>query len=191
MNRYLLLRLAVTVVSSVTAITATTIDFEAQGATAPSAFNSTLNSPLVIGIATFTGGKLLKGEVGGADATAVYATTGFIAGYTDPLIITFSQPVSNVSLVVTNETPDTYTLMDNLGGSAPLAIGNNINQTLSLNDIGVTQVSISTAAPVNWDFAIDNVSFTTAVTSAPEPLTVLPIAGFLGVFLLRRRACQR
>src|SRR5581483_2046640 len=191
MNRYLLAKLAVTVLSTAAAMTATTIDFEAQGATAPAAFNATLNSPLVIGIATFTGGKLLKNEAGGVDATAVYATTGFITGYTDPLVIAFSQPVSNVSLVVTNETPDTYTLMDNLGGSVALAAGNNVNQVLSLSDIGATQISIGTASPVGWDFAIDTVSFTPAPTSAPEPLTAFPVAAFLGVFLLRRRAHQR
>lgn len=172
--------LLLTVLWMTTAASATTIDFEAQGAGAPSTFNATLNSPLVIGIATFTGGKLLNNEAvavpPSADPTAVYATTGFLPGYADPLVISFSQPVSNVSLLVTNETPDTYTLSDNAGHSSSLAIGNNVTQMLSLVDSGVTQVTVATAATAGWDFAIDNVTFTTTV---PEPSPTIPVAGAL------------
>ncbi len=178
MTRSLMVRLAIAVLSTVAATNATTIDFEAQGASAPSAFNGTLNSPLVIGIATFTGGKLLKNEAASVDATAVYATVGGVAGYTDPLVITFSQAVNNVSLMVTNETPDTYTLADNLGNSFGLTASANSNQTLSLTDSGVTQITIATTATVGWDFAIDNVSFTSS--AVPEPSTV----GFFSLGLM-------
>lgn len=175
------LRLSLALLSVAAALDATTIDFEAQGIGAPSTFNTTLNSPLVIGIATFAGGKLLNDETTAtpppADATVVYATTGFLSGYTDPLTITFSQPVSNVSLSVTNETADTYTLTDNAGHSVSLAIGTNVNQTLTLGDSGVTQLTISTLATVGWDFAIDNVSFTPV--AVPEPEMALPVAGAL------------
>ncbi|MBV8833808.1 MAG: PEP-CTERM sorting domain-containing protein [Acidobacteriaceae bacterium] len=182
-------RLALLTVLAVAAVNATTIDFEAQGTSAPSTFNTTLNSPLVIGIATFTGGKLLKNEAVAvpppAETSAVYATTGFLTGYTDPLVITFTQPVSNVSLIVTNQTPDTYTLADNLGHSSSLAIGNNVNQMLSLTDTGATQVTIGTNATVGWDFAIDNVTFT--VSSAPEPNTIALMALGLAGALLKLR----
>lgn len=180
MIRNVLLRLSVVVLPTVVAATATTIDFEAQGTSAPSAFNGVLNSPLTIGIATFTGGQLLKNETFGtpsADTTVVYATNGFLTGYTDPLVIVFSQPVSNVGMIVTNETPDTYTLADNLGHSTSLPIGNNVNQMLSLTDTGVTRVTIATNATVGWDFAIDNVTFTPSV---PEPAAL----AYLGVLLL-------
>ena len=174
----------ITVFFLTTAADATTIDFEAQGAGAPSTFNTTLNSPLVIDIATLTGGELLKNETvsvpPAADTSAVYATTAFLAGYTDPLVITFAQPVSNVSLLVTNETPDTYTLADNLGNSSSMAISNNVNQTLSLVDGGVTQVAIGTLGAGGWDYAIDNVTYTTTV---PEPASAFPIIGALfGLF---------
>ena len=182
-------RLALLTVLAVAAVNATTIDFEAQGTSAPSTFNTTLNSPLVIGIATFTGGKLLKNEAvavqPAAETSAVYAATGFLTGYTDPLVITFTQPVSNVSLIVTNQTPDTYTLADNLGHSSSLAIGNNVNQMLSLTDTGATQVTIGTNATVGWDFAIDNVTFT--VSSAPEPNTIALMALGLAGALLKLR----
>lgn len=165
---------------------ATTIDFEAQGSAAPSAFNNKLNSPLTIGITTFTGGELLKNETfgaPGADTTVVYATNGFGTGYTDPLVITFAQAVSNVSLLVTNETPDTYTLSDDLGNLVTLSVGNNVSQTLSLSDAGAMQITIRTVSPVGWDYAIDNVSFAAAAV-APEPLTTAPVAASLLAFLL-------
>jgi len=185
-------RLAFLSLSAIALARATTIDFESQGASAPPGFNSSLNSPLVIGLATFTGGKLLKNEVAStgtsADLTAVYATTGFLAGYTDPLVITFSQPVSNVSLIVTNETPDTYTLADNRGGSSAMLVGYNVDESFSLSDANVTQVSISTAATVGWDFAIDNVSFTTV---SPEPDMVWPqLAALVGLVLLSLKRHQ-
>ena len=48
--------------------------------------------------ATFTGGELLNAEVGlNADQTGVYATEGlFGSGETNPLVIAFSAPVSNL-----------------------------------------------------------------------------------------------
>jgi hypothetical protein len=119
-----------------------------------------------------------------ADTTAVYATTGFLPGYTDPLLITLSQPVSNVSLLVTNETPDTYTLSDNLRHSSSSAIGNNVNQTLALVDSGVTQIALATAGTAGWDFAIDNVTYTTTV---PEPESALPMLGALLCVFCRPR----
>jgi len=190
MTQYSGPRFALAVLFSVVSLGATTIDFEAQGATA-SSFNGSLDSPLVIGIATFTGGKLLKNEAFGtpsADTSVVYATNGFISGYTDPLVITFSAPVSNVSLQVTNETPDTYTLADNVGHSSAVPIGNNVNQILSLTDEGVTRVTIATNATVGWDFAIDNVSFTAAPATTPEPASIaLGSVGMLGIMSARWR----
>ncbi len=172
---------------SMPARAATIIDFEAQGATAPNAFSGHTNSPLVIGIATFTGGQLLNHELGFTDATVVYATTNNIAGpYTDPLTIAFSQPVSGFSIVVTNEIPDTYIVGDNKGGSTSLFVNANTSQTFTLADSGIGSVTIASSATVLWDFAIDNVTFS-PVTTAPEPATYLPIASaLLGALLIAR-----
>ena len=171
---------------------ATVIDFEAQGASAPNGFTGSLNSPLVIGIATFTGGQLLRNQAGGVDTTAVYATTNQTAGsYTDPLTITFSQPVSGFSIVVTNEFPDTYIVADNKGGSSSLPVNGNTNQVFTLPDSGITSVTVASNLTFAWDFAIDNVTFTPALAVAPEPATYLPVAsGLFGVLSIfkRRRA---
>lgn len=177
-----MIRCGVVFVACVAFAGATTIDFEAQGSSAPSSFSSP-NSPLTIGIATFMGGQLLKNETAVApagDVTAVYATAGpgVSARFTDPLTINFSQPVSNVGLLLTNEVPDTYTVADNLGGSE----SGTTSQMFSLSDTGVTQVTIASATAFAWDFAIDNVTFTPAVTTVPEPAMWLPMG--LGLLTL-------
>jgi hypothetical protein len=159
------------------------IDFEAQGASAPSAFNGALNSPLVIGIATFTGGQLLNNAVGAVDETAVYASTNIVAGgYTNPLTIAFSQAVRSFSIDVTNGFGDSYTVADNRGGSQTLAVASNTTQLFSLTDSGITSVTIGSANKTLWDFAIDNVQFTPAVASVPEPSSLLLLASVCGAF---------
>lgn len=167
-------------------IHAMTIDFEAQGGSAPPAFNNTLNSPLTIGIATFRGGQLLKNETGSADITAVYATAGG-APYLDPLTITFSQQVAGFSLTVTNNTPDTYVVADNFGGSQSLSLNANASRIFSLADTGITGVTISSATTTFWDFAIDTVTFSESSSAAPEPVTFVPVGSVLLVGLLLRR----
>ncbi len=160
---------------------ANTIDFETQGAGAPSNFNLTLDSPLVIGVATFTGGELLNHEAGSIDPTAIYGTTNFFGGaYTDPLTIVFSTPVSGFSIDVTNEITDTYTVADNRGGSQSLALTQNVTHTFSLAETGITSVTIGSASTTFFDFAIDNVQFTPATTAVPEPSTLLTL-GVLGL----------
>jgi hypothetical protein len=175
---------------SATSLKAAIIDFEAQGASAPSAFNSTLNSPLVIGIAAFTGGQLLNHESGGIDQTAVYATTSFTGsgGYTDPLTITFSQPINLFSIDVTNATPDTFTVADNLSGSQSFSLPGSSTHNFSLTDSGITSVTIRSASTTAWDFAIDNVQFTQVTSGVPEPSAMLLLASSLGIMgMLARR----
>jgi hypothetical protein len=186
--------LYVTTILAIAAATAKAdlINFETQGASAPSAFNGALNSPLVIGIATFTGGQLLNNAAGAVDATAVYATTnGSLLGgaYADPLTITFSQAVSSFSIDITNGFADSYTVADNRGGSLTLAVASNTTQLFSLTDSGITSVTIGSATTTLWDFAIDNVQFTPAVASVPEPSSLLLLASMCGAFatLARRR----
>jgi len=165
---------------------AATIDFEAQGVGAPSAFNNTLSSPLAIGIATFYGGQLLKNEASSADTGTVYATAGG-APYLNPLTISFSQPVDEFSLVITNNTPDTYTVAGNVGGSQSLSLNANAFHIFSLAGNGITSVTISSATPIFWDFAIDNVTFSAASTAAPEPSLFVSL-GLILLWVQKNRA---
>src|SRR5215831_14700419 len=86
---------------------ASIVDFEAQAANRGGNLTGIPDSPLTIGIATFTGGELREGLIGLlADQTGVYATQGlFGSGETNPLVITFATPVHDFSLFVTIRRP--------------------------------------------------------------------------------------
>ena len=168
---------------------ADTINFDAQAVGAPNGFNGSVNSPLVIGDATFTGGQLLINETSSVDETGVYATTDIVAGaYTDPITITFSQAVSAFSIEVTNNEPDTFTVADNLGGSETLALPLLAQQTFDLSGTGITSVTVSAADTSFFDYAIDNVSFTPVATPEPGTLSLTLIGvGLSGLMMVIRK----
>jgi hypothetical protein len=167
---------------SVIASGTTVFDFEAQTSHG-CCFDGSTDSPLVIGIATFTGGEVLGPEAGSVDLTHVYATTNLVSGaYTNPLVINFSSPVTGVSLYVTNNDPDTFTVADNVGDSESLTLGLNAYQLFTLGGTGITQVTISEAGG-SWDFAIDNVG----ANATPEPGTLVLLGASLAAIAFRKR----
>jgi hypothetical protein len=185
--------------AAVVPVSATTIDFESQAAGRGGNLTGVPDSPLVIGIATFTGGELLNAEVGlNADETGVYTNQGlFGSGETNPVVITFASPVSNFSILVANgEDVRNYTVSDNLGDSVTMSLasaGGLGAGAFSLAGSGITTVKITSANADGWDFAIDNVTFTEAAP-VPEPSSLLLLAGgslaLLG-YCLRRQLSTR
>jgi hypothetical protein len=164
---------------------ATIIDFEAQTSHGAN-FDGLLDSPLVIGIATFTGGEVLGAESGSVDITQVYATNGG-QSYANPIVIAFSSPVSGFSVLVTNNIGDTFTVADNVGDSQSMVLGGSATQVFTLSGVGITQVTVSEGGPLalEWDFAIDNVTFTTG--AVPEPGTLALLGAGLAVIAFRKR----
>lgn len=166
---------------------ATTVDFEAQVADRGGNLIGIPDSPLAIGVATFTGGELLNSEVGlNADTSGAYASQGlFGSGETNPIVITFAIPVENFSVLVLNgDDTRSYTVADNLGDSITTSLasaGALGNSTFSLRGNGLTTATITSANGDAWDFAIDNVSFT-ATTATPEPESLVLLG--VGVLLL-------
>jgi hypothetical protein len=174
-------------------ISATTIDFENQAAQRGGSLKGIPDSPLVIGIATFTGGELLNAEVGlNADATAVYASQGlFGSGETNPVVITFAAPVSNFSVFAANgDDIRNYTVSDDVGDSVTMSLasaGSLGAGAFSLAGHDITTVKITSANAGGWDFAIDNVVFTEAAP-VPEPRSLLLVcAGLMLVASVRRK----
>lgn len=159
-------------------LAATTIDFEAEAVHRGGDLTGTPDSPFTVGIATFTGGELLRGEVGlNADATGVYASEGlFGSGETNPLTITFAVPVQNLSVLVLNgDDARNYTVWGNTGESVTesLASAGALGAAVfTLPGSDLTAVAITSANADAWDFAIDNVSFTQA-TPTPEPASLV------------------
>jgi len=182
-----------------TPASASVVDFEAQAANSGGFLTGIPDSPLTIGIATFTGGELREGLIGiTADQTGVYATQGlFGSGETNPLVITFATPVHDFSLLVANgDSPNqTYTLSDNLGDSTNfmLALAGSLSnpvRTVSLAGDSITSVLITSANTDSWNFAIDNVSFTVGPAAVPEPASGLLVAVGLALVLKRRRVAN-
>ena len=173
-------------------VSATVIDFEAQAVGRGGNLTGIPDSPLTIGIATFTGGELLNAEVGlNADQTGVYATEGlFGSGETNPLVIQFAVPVSSFSIFIANgDDIRSYTVSDNLGDSVTMSLssaGGLGAGTFSFAGSGLTTVNITSANADAWDFAIDNVTFTEAA-SVPEPQPLLLLGGGLAVLGWWRR----
>jgi len=165
---------------------ATVIDFEAQAANRGGNLTGIPDSPLTIGIATFTGGELRFGLINlPADETGVYVSEGlFGSGETNPLVITFATPVSDFSVLVANGDAQnqTYTVSDELGDSASVTLAlsgslNNAAKTVALSGSDITTVSITSANVSFWNFAIDDVTF----SAVPEPMSVSLVLVGLGV----------
>ena len=168
------------------------IDFEAQAANRGGNLTGIPDSPLTIGIATFTGGELRDGLINlPADETGVYASEGlFGSGETNPLIIAFATPVSGFSVLVANgdSQNQTYTVSDDLGDSTNFTLAlpgslNNAARTVALSGAGITTVSITSANASFWNFAIDNVTF----SPVPEPMSAFLALGGLGLAFWCRR----
>ena len=177
---------------------ASVVDFEAQAANRGGFLTGIPDSPLTIGIATFTGGELREGLIGVlADQTGVYATQGLLgSGETNPLVITFATPVHDFSVLVANggSQSQTYTVSDNLNDSEMfmLALAGSLSgsvRTVSLPGDDITSVLITSADADNWNFAIDNVTFTAAPAPVPEPASGLLVA--LGLALILNVGAKR
>ncbi|HEY6988813.1 MAG TPA: hypothetical protein VH369_10540 [Bryobacteraceae bacterium] len=179
MKRILILLLAATA-----ALSAGTIDFEAEAANAGGFLTGIPDSPVSIGGATFTGGELRRGEIGLiADQSGVYATQGvFGFGETNRLTIVFALPVSGFSVTVLNgDNTATYTISDDLGDSISASLpsaGSGGAKIFSLPGVGIRRVDISSSNVDGWNFAIDDVSS----IAAPEPGSQLLLV--LGLLLL-------
>jgi len=142
--------------------------------------------------ATFTGGLILTDTTNlPADEGTVYGTESCCNS--NPLTITFSQPVNNFFLDILNGNTITenYTVADNDGHSATFAIAPNLSSGLQFDSIPATGTVITiTSAASNgfWDFFIDNVGFNQPTPQVPEPMTLsLFAAGLAGAAALRRR----
>jgi len=179
MKRILILLLAATA-----ALSAGTIDFEAEASNASGLLTGIPDSPLAIGVATFTGGELRRGEIGlVADQSGVYATQGvFGFGETNPLTILFAAPVSGFSVNVLNgDNTATYTITDDLGDSISASLsstGAGGAKMFALPGVGIRRVDIFSSNNDGWNFAIDDV----ISVAAPEPGPQLLLA--LGLLLL-------
>ena len=140
--------------------------------------------------ATFTGGVILTNETGQTtDNSNVYATCNFCGGpspltLTNPLVVTFSQPIKNFQIDILNAIAGDYEVYDNAGNTDffNLATTGGSLQTIgfaatgSVVDIAYPDNPTSGYGEGNWDFAIDNVTFNQDTVGGNNTATPLPAA---------------
>ena len=194
-----------------------TIDFDSQGLTGPSTFSGVtgtvpqqVNITESFGTVTFNGGVILTNTSAlPADSTSVYGTEIGV-GLPDSLTIVFPDDVtiSNFSLSVFNglNGGQTFTVSDGGANTEPVTTGGNFDVASNFGEadfnfanIGNT-ITITNGDISNWDYFIDNISFTTTAsdptggdpTNTPEPATITLLgAGLAGIaMLLWRRGSQ-
>jgi hypothetical protein len=174
-------------------VSAEVINFEQfVGPALFSGSQQTLNIVTSIGNVTVSGGMILTQEANlPANQTSVYATALFdniVVGFSNPITVTFPQPITNFFLNVYNGNTDNidYTIADNAGNSATMSLIDNFSGGQSLMGFaaGGTVVTI-TAGPSTtgtaWDFAIDNVTFNEPLPPdlVPEPGSARTLGGGL------------
>jgi hypothetical protein len=205
MLRSAALVVAIIFLSTVSA-SAALIDFEDQPA-GPAAFSLlTSGQPLTYTFgsltATFNNGAILTNELlQTTDNSNVYATfSGSAPSLTNPLTVTFNQPVANFSVDILNAAAGDYELFDNgghtdfftlavQGGSIHTGTFATAGTVISIQELTI----VGDVFPVRFDFAVDNVRFDGPVTGGvPEPSTwAMMILGFFGVgFMAYRRRNQ-
>jgi hypothetical protein len=150
--------------------------------------------------ATFTGGVILTNESAETtDLSNVYATASFgDASLTNPLVVTFNEPIQNFQIQILNAIAGNYELSDNAGHSDmfSLATTGGSLQTVGFAATG-TVVDITFLGPplgnVTFDFAIDNVTFNQPLGSGtPEPSTwVMMVLGFAGLGFAGYRSSRK
>jgi hypothetical protein len=150
----------------------TTVDFEQF--VGPSVFGA-VDSPLTIGIATFSGGELLTNTSGlTANQSSVYGTAFFCRGCQPDLTISFSKPVTDFSVLVISGMPDalSYTVTSQDGSTSTGTIPSFLqdgSRRFSLADPAITSVTVRLAVPQpEWDFFIDDVRFSPALPTSKD-----------------------
>jgi hypothetical protein len=176
------------ILSAFTAMTfqsfGTVIDFDSQGLTGPSTFAAANPIPQTIPITvsgitvTFNFGVILTQATNfPANQTSVYGTASFVPGMSNPMIITFSQPVTNFFMNLYNGqvTDATYEVSDNNGNSQNFTLPPNLSSGQSLVGIAATGTIITIediTGSGSWDFLIDNITF-----NEPLPPSLVPDGG--------------
>ncbi len=191
---------------------AVTINFDDQGLTGPSTFGAASPSPQTVVIATsagnvtFEGGVILENTTNlPANQTALYGTASFGSGLSNPITITFENPITNFLISVVNGVPETlgYTVSDNAGNSSSFSLASNVNSgatTIGFAASGtVVTITSDPGQAILFDFFVDNIQFNIPIVCGPDgcgPTGVpLPASfalfgmGLLGLGMaMRRRA---
>jgi hypothetical protein len=146
---------------------------------------------------TFTGGVILTNETNqSTDFANVYATASFGAtSLTNPLTVTFSQPIHNFQIDILNALAGNYIISDNAGNSMDFSLATTGGSVATEGFAATgTVVTIDYIGPgvsgATFDFAIGDVLFNQPLsTSTPEPASVAMLG--IGLLALSIRSRKR
>jgi PEP-CTERM motif len=179
-------------------------NFAAAGAvqtyTVAGAFSIT--GGVVLGDPTFLASFAAHGSPPNAYGTADFADPSLLSTIT--LTLPSAEDIVSVTGVLFNGQPVAESCeVDAFSGASPIGsqVFTNMAATGSVSGFGnfslasdaanpITRVTITTANAVanGWDFFVDTITITPAVTTTPEPSTVLILlSGALGFLVARRR----
>jgi hypothetical protein len=180
---------------------AITINFDDQGLTGPDNFaaagpEQVLNIATGAGNVRFEQGVILENTLNlPANQTAIYGTASFgDPTLSNPLVITFANPIVNFFLDVYNgNTVDvTYRVADNAGNSSVFVLQPNLSGGQTTIGFAATGTIVTVEAISGlpfFDFFIDNVTFNQDLPPGivPEPGTVVLLTGSLAALALVAR----
>lgn len=179
MGATLRLLVALFVIPSALLAQTRTIDFE--DFSGPPVFDAA-QAPLQVSSATFSGGEVLtEATFVPADPSTVYGTSFFCSGCLPVITINFSQRVSNLSLLVLNGQifNVSYVIETDQGGMETVTLPANFEggaAVVKVADHNIRTVMISGSA-ADWDFFIDNVSFTPSDAVLVDPVLSSALQG--------------
>jgi hypothetical protein len=131
-----------------------------------------------------------------ADQTALYGTASFVPGMSNPLVITFSQPVQNFFMNLYNgQVSDaTYNVSDNNGNSQNFTLPPNLSGGQSLVGIAATGTIITIQDITDsgsWDFFIDNIGFNQPLPTPDGGTTVgLLLMGLTAICVFAKKTLR-
>ncbi len=180
---------------------ATTINFDDQGLTGPSLFASTTTRPQNLSIDTvdgnvkFEGGVILTAATNlPANRTSIYGTANFVSNLSNPLKVTFENPVENFFLDVLNGNtiPIAYTVSDDAGNSQMFTLDPNLNGGRSQIGFAATGSEVLIQAALSdgstgatYDFFVDNITFNEALPpDLKPPMSPVPLPPAAGLIAM-------